>query len=113
MTLGAIALSVVYAAIVIAVSSPVSFYTLDDPYIHMALAENLARGHFGVNLGEVSNPSSSILWPWLLATAERIGDAAVGAAADQHRLLRRDRAGDAGVLPQASRARRGWGPQTS
>ena len=73
MTLGAIALSVVYAAIVIAVSSPVSFYTLDDPYIHMALAENLARGHFGVNLGEVSNPSSSILWPWLLATAERIG----------------------------------------
>lgn len=30
-TLGAIALSAVYAAIVIAVSSPVSFHTLDDP----------------------------------------------------------------------------------
>lgn len=72
-TLGAIALSAVYAAVLIAVASPVSFYTLDDPYIHMALAENIARGHFGVNLGEVSNPSSSILWPWLLATFERIG----------------------------------------
>lgn len=72
-TLGAIALSAVYAALVMAVASPVSFYTLDDPYIHMALAENIARGHFGVNLGEVSNPSSSILWPWLLATFERIG----------------------------------------
>jgi len=32
-TLGAIALSVIYAAIVIAVSSPVSFHTLDDPYL--------------------------------------------------------------------------------
>lgn len=72
-TLGAIALSVVYAAIVMAVASPVSFYTLDDPYIHMALAENIARGHFGVNLGEASNPSSSILWPWLLAAFDKVG----------------------------------------
>lgn len=72
-TLGAIALSVVYAAIVIAMASPASFYTLDDPYIHMALAENIARGHFGVNLGEVSNPSSSILWPWLLAAFDKVG----------------------------------------
>jgi hypothetical protein len=73
LTLGAVAFSLVYAAIVIAVASPASFYTLDDPFIHMALAENIARGHFGVNLDEVSNPSSSILWPWLLATTERLG----------------------------------------
>lgn len=73
MTIGAVALSVVYAAVVMMVASTTSFYTLDDPYIHMALAENIARGHFGVNLGEFSNPSSSILWPWLLATCERIG----------------------------------------
>ncbi|OYX49599.1 MAG: hypothetical protein B7Y90_06935 [Alphaproteobacteria bacterium 32-64-14] len=33
MTLGAIALSAVYAAIVIAKSSAVSFHTLDDPYL--------------------------------------------------------------------------------
>lgn len=72
-SIGAIALSVVYAALVMAWASPVSFYTLDDPYIHMALAENIARGAFGVNLNEVSNPSSSILWPWLLAVFDRIG----------------------------------------
>ncbi len=71
--LGAVVLAAVYAAIVIAFASTGSFYTLDDPFIHMALAENLARGHFGVNLGEVSNPSSSILWPWLLAAFEKFG----------------------------------------
>lgn len=42
-------------------------YTLDDPYIHLALAENIWKGHYGVNLNEVSAPSSSILWPYLLA----------------------------------------------
>ncbi len=41
-------------------------YTLDDPYIHLALVENLARGHYGINLEEASSPSSSILWPFLL-----------------------------------------------
>lgn len=42
-------------------------YTLDDPYIHLALAENIARGHYGVNENEFSSPSSSIIWPFLLA----------------------------------------------
>jgi len=42
-------------------------YTLDDAYIHMALAEGIAYGHFGINPGEVCAPSSSILWPFLLA----------------------------------------------
>jgi hypothetical protein len=41
-------------------------YTLDDPYIHLALAQNLAHGHYGINPGEPSSPSSSILWPFLL-----------------------------------------------
>ncbi|MFM7180988.1 MAG: hypothetical protein ACKO2G_05940 [Verrucomicrobiales bacterium] len=42
-------------------------YTLDDPYIHLAVAENLARaGHYGVNTTEVSSPCSSALWPFLL-----------------------------------------------
>lgn len=41
-------------------------YSLDDPYIHLALAENLLHGHFGLNPGEASAPSSSILWPFLL-----------------------------------------------
>jgi len=42
-------------------------YTLDDPYIHLGLAENIAKGHYGINLSEYSAPSSSILWPFLLA----------------------------------------------
>ena len=42
-------------------------YTLDDPYIHMALAEQIIEGHYGVNAGEFSAPSSSILWPFLIA----------------------------------------------
>ncbi|HEX8696136.1 MAG TPA: hypothetical protein VF746_27210 [Longimicrobium sp.] len=46
-------------------------YSLDDPYIHMALAEEIARGHYGVNPGEVSSPSSSILWPLLLVPLAR------------------------------------------
>lgn len=41
-------------------------FSLDDPYIHMAVAENIARGGYGVNLQEYSSPSSSILFPYLL-----------------------------------------------
>ncbi|KYG69909.1 hypothetical protein AZI85_16070 [Bdellovibrio bacteriovorus] len=42
-------------------------YTLDDPYIHLKLAKNIASGHYGFNLSENSAPSSSIVWPFLLA----------------------------------------------
>lgn len=42
-------------------------YTLDDPYIHLALAENIKQGHYGINMGEYSAPSSSALWPFILA----------------------------------------------
>jgi hypothetical protein len=48
-------------------------YTLDDPYIHLALAENIARGVYGINLQEYSSPSSSILFPLLLAPFTLIG----------------------------------------
>lgn len=41
-------------------------YSLDDPYIHLALADNLAQGHHGLNPDEPAAPSSSILWPVLL-----------------------------------------------
>lgn len=42
-------------------------YVLDDAYIHLALSENLMKGHYGVNLEEYSAPSSSILWSFLMA----------------------------------------------
>ncbi|MBN2029312.1 hypothetical protein JW824_03610 [bacterium] len=41
-------------------------YTLDDPYIHMALAEHIKIGHYGVNATEFCAPSSSIFWPFIL-----------------------------------------------
>ena len=41
-------------------------YALDDPYIHLAMAEQIAHGHYGINPLEASSPSSSILWPLLL-----------------------------------------------
>ena len=42
-------------------------FTVDDAYIHLALAENLLQGHYGVNLTEFSSPASSVLWPFLIA----------------------------------------------
>src|SRR5437773_1407993 len=53
-------------------------YTLDDAYIHLSLAENIARCHYGINPGESSSPSSSILWPFLLAP---VAGSALGTAA--------------------------------
>lgn len=42
-------------------------YTLDDPYIHLAIARQIAAGGYGLNPGEFSAPASSVLWPFLLA----------------------------------------------
>lgn len=41
-------------------------YTLDDPYIHLRLAQFIRNGFYGLYAGEFSSPSSSILWPFLL-----------------------------------------------
>ena len=47
-------------------------YTLDDAYIHLALAENIVKGHYGVNFGEYSAPASSIIWPFIIAPFARM-----------------------------------------
>ena len=47
-------------------------FTLDDPYIHLAVADQILSGGYGVNAGEFSSPSSSILWPYLLALTEAL-----------------------------------------
>ena len=48
-------------------------YTLDDPYIHLAVAESILQGGYGINTGEYSAPSSSIIYPFLLALTEWFG----------------------------------------
>jgi hypothetical protein len=42
-------------------------YTLDDPYISLGLGWHIAHGHYGLNSTELASPSSSILYPFLLA----------------------------------------------
>ncbi len=48
-------------------------YTLDDAYIHMAIARNLAlHGVWGINAGEFASASSSILWTLILSGIYRL-----------------------------------------
>ncbi len=42
-------------------------YSLDDAYIHLSLAQNISSGHYGINIGEHSAPSSSIIWPFFIS----------------------------------------------
>lgn len=53
-------------------------FGLDDAYIHLGLAQNLAQGHYGINLNEVSAPSSSIVWPFLLVPLTALNDPVLG-----------------------------------
>lgn len=53
-------------------------YTLDDPYIHLSLANRILHGGFGINAGEFSSPSSSILYPLLLVPTLAVGLGTMG-----------------------------------
>ncbi|RON48647.1 hypothetical protein BK666_09500 [Pseudomonas frederiksbergensis] len=58
---------------ILLMNNGVLIYTLDDPYIHMKMARNIMSGHYGINLGENAAPSSSIIWPFLLAPFSVLG----------------------------------------
>ncbi len=47
-------------------------FTLDDPYIHLAVADHILSGGYGVNGSEYSSPSSSIIWPYFVALTEAL-----------------------------------------
>lgn len=53
-------------------------FTLDDPYIHLAVADHILSGGYGVNAAEYSSPSSSIVWPYLLALTQALHLGAAG-----------------------------------
>ena len=55
------------ALIILFMNHGLFLYTLDDPYIHLALADHIMQGHYGINHVEASSPSSSMIWPILLA----------------------------------------------
>ncbi|MHC2245266.1 hypothetical protein [Bradyrhizobium elkanii] len=77
-------------------------FTLDDPYIHLAVADHIRSGGYGVNASEVSSPSSSIIWPYLLAVTESIKPGPVMATqARLNRLSSRKIAGRGRLVPVA------------
>ena len=55
------------AALILLLNEGRFVYSLDDPYIHLAVADSLAQGHYGLHPGEAAAPASSALWPFLLA----------------------------------------------
>lgn len=65
--------SVLFAAELAAIVPQCDFrlvFALDDAYIHLAVADQILSGGYGVNAGEFSSPSSSIIWPYVLALTE-------------------------------------------
>src|SRR5215468_4391895 len=48
-------------------------YALEAAYTHLALAQQIAQGHYGLAPGEAAAPSSSILFPFLLAGLKFLG----------------------------------------
>ena len=53
-------------------------YSLDDPYIILKLANVILGGGYGINASEYSSPSSSILYPFVVAATQRLGLGSAG-----------------------------------
>ena len=68
-------------AAILAATRGVFSFTLDDPYIHLAMAEEIGRGGYGVNPGEPASASSSAIYPYLLAALLKLGAGQFGALA--------------------------------
>lgn len=62
-----VVLGLLLTAIVLWANQGVLTFVLDDALIHLAVAENIGQGSYGINAGEPASPSSSIIWPFLLA----------------------------------------------
>ena len=64
---GAILLGLVLA--ILKLNNGTFTYSMDDPYIALALSDQISHGNYGINAGQHAAPASSILFPFLLAAA--------------------------------------------
>ncbi len=48
-------------------------FSLDDAYIDLALGSHILDGHYGLNPNEAASPSSSIIFPFLVAMLLKLG----------------------------------------
>ncbi len=64
--LAALATLALFVIVAMARNGWVFEYPLDDVYIHLAMAEQIAAGGYGVNAGEDASAASSPLYPFLL-----------------------------------------------
>lgn len=68
-----LALFVLFMAAILIADHGHFAYTLDAPYTHLTLAEQISHGTYGLNPGEPSAPSSTILFPLLLVPLLGLG----------------------------------------
>jgi hypothetical protein len=54
---------------ILKLNSGTFIYTMDDPYIALALSDQIRHGNYGINAGVHAAPASSLLFPFLLAPA--------------------------------------------
>ena len=73
MSASLLALLVLFALAIVVADGGHFFYTLDAPYTHLALAEQIRHGTYGLNPGEPAAPSSTILFPLLLVPLLGLG----------------------------------------
>jgi hypothetical protein len=66
-------ISAILFAFVLRATGGIFGFTLDDPYIGLAFASHILDGHFGLNLNEAVDPSSSIIFPFLLVAILKLG----------------------------------------
>ena len=64
---GAILLGMVLS--ILKLNNGTFIYSMDDPYIALALSDQISHGNYGINAGQHAAPASSILFPFLLAAA--------------------------------------------
>jgi hypothetical protein len=64
---------VVEVGLVLALCGGKFIYALDAAYVHLTLAQQITAGNYGIVPGEAAAPSSTILYPFLLAALDPLG----------------------------------------